>query len=159
MGPGGLRVEYKPNPKSWSLQSISLFLLFWHKPHKLLGNLTQSTILPEPPFSPTQSPSHTHVFLEKCQGLGMSESPGGPATSSLVLASQKYCQNPIYFLLLSQPVPGQGHGVRGQKGRGEGYLVDSSPEVSAFLLQPQLPPLHHRRQWRCPCQQVSGVTN
>ncbi|KAF6345753.1 ST3 beta-galactoside alpha-2,3-sialyltransferase 3 [Rhinolophus ferrumequinum] len=27
------------------------------------------------------------------------------------------------------------------------------------LGQPQLPPLHHRGQWRCPCQQVPGVTN
>lgn len=60
--------------------------------------------------------------------------PGGPATHSVILASsQKCCQNLISLLPLSQLVLGQGHGVKGQRGREEGDLVDSSPEVSASL--------------------------
>lgn len=72
----------------------------------------QNAILPEPPSSLPQSPLHTHIVLEKCQCLGVSETPKWPAPCSMVWPPlRNAARSPLVFL--SQPVPGQEHGVKG----------------------------------------------
>lgn len=158
---------------------IPVFLLFWHSPQaqptfsspESCLNPTNSWGIFNPenhltrassnlPRASVRAPSTPTFSWRSVRDEGCLRVPSGPTTHSMVLASsQMSCRKPIGLLPLSQPALGRGHGVRGQRGRGEGDVGDSTQRSLPLSPQPQLPPLHHRWQWRCPCQQVPGVTN